>query len=137
MRIKTMKYAELKNQTQKRFNNIPGMFFAFSNEQFNEGIKKVGLNEDDTDQLVRLGGGGYIKKDCKQIMLDAMEQNEKELADFLATEEGLIDALVYELNNHEYSYTGEIDDALDALGLEVKDIPKDILRSALELAYKE
>ena len=39
---KINKYAEMKREHQAEIENFP-MFFAFSNEQFDENIKKVGL----------------------------------------------------------------------------------------------
>jgi hypothetical protein len=44
---------------------------------------------------------------------------------------------VYELGNHEYSYTGDIDETLDALGFTIEDIKNDErLEKGLLLAMK-
>lgn len=45
---------------------------------------------------------------------------------------------LFELDNHEYGYTGEYEDALESLGLTMKDVHKSVrLTRALEKAAKE
>lgn len=45
---------------------------------------------------------------------------------------------LYELENHEYSYTGTAEDALDSLGLSFEDVAADPrLALGLSLAEKE
>ena len=55
------------------------------------------------------------------------------------TGEGFIkDMFLYELENHEYSYTGTVEDALDSLGLSFEDVAADPrLALGLSLAEKE
>ena len=48
------------------------------------------------------------------------------------------DMFLYELENHEYSYTGTVEDALDSLGLSFEDVASDPrLARGLDLAEQE
>lgn len=50
----------------------------------------------------------------------------------------LYQMFLFELDNHEYGYTGEYEDALESLGLTMKDVHKSVrLTRALEKAAKE
>jgi hypothetical protein len=65
--------------------------------------------------------------------------HEKEMADAIAadkTGEGFIfEMFDYELGNHEYVYTCDISDTLDALGLTIEDLAKNpALRAGLKAA---
>lgn len=51
---------------KNRFDDFDGLFFAFNNSQFSEGMKKIGLNPDDTDKILSIGAGGYIAKNRKE-----------------------------------------------------------------------
>ena len=55
------KYDEVKNRHQKRVNDFP-LGFAFSNEQFKNMMEKWGLTENDTDKIVSIDGGGFLRK---------------------------------------------------------------------------
>lgn len=112
-------YAALKQRQQEEINAFP-MMFAFSNKQFSEGMAKLGLNVDDTDKIYRLGNtGGYIRKTDSEALHQLMAKHDKELNDAIAadkTGEGFIFQMFnYELANHEYNYTGDLEDTLDAL----------------------
>ena len=39
------KWKEITNKHQEEYNNFEGKFFAFSEEQFKEGMNEIGLNE--------------------------------------------------------------------------------------------
>lgn len=135
------KYEEIKNKHQKRVNEFP-LGFAFSNEQFKDMMEKWGLKENDTDKILSIGAGGFIRKtDLTEYnkMWDEIRKENNDLIEQDKTGEGYIkDMFVYELENHEYGYTYELDDTLDALELsydQVMEIPT--LKHGLELAKKE
>lgn len=113
-------YKELRNKHSEEVNNFP-MFFAFSDSQFEEGMKKIGLTVTDTDKIYSLGGGGYYKKTDAKAFSDMLETHKKELNESIEndkTGEGFIyDMFYFELCNHEYGYTYEIDDTIDSLNL--------------------
>ena len=113
-----MKYSELEAAAEKRISSVP-MFFAFSNEQFAEGLKKLGV--DDPKELVSIIGGGYIKKTDKHLLEEAYEENMKERKEFLADPKQLHEAFLYELGNHEHCITGNDVEVWCAVGASVKD----------------
>ncbi len=137
----TNKYDEVKEKHQKIVNEFP-MKFAFSDEQFNQGMKELGLDPKDTDKVVSIGGGGFIRKsDAKKFgdMWDSLRKEHNDLINADKTGEGYIkDMFVSELENHEYGYTYELDDTLDALELTREQIANSpTLKHGLELARKE
>ena len=135
------KYDEIKEKHQKIVNEFP-MKFAFSDEQFNRGMKELGLDPKDIDKVVSIGGGGFIRKsDVKKFgdMWDTLRKEHNDLIKADKTGEGYIkDMFVSELENHEYSYTYELDDTLEALELTKEQIANSpSLSHGLELARKE
>jgi hypothetical protein len=118
-------YSELKKQHQKEVNEFP-FIFAFSNKQLAEGMAKLGLKEDETNKLISIGNGGFIRKTDKEALNEMFNRHEKELKKAISedsTGEGFIYQMFdYELANHEYCITYEIDDTLDALGLTIDEI---------------
>jgi hypothetical protein len=134
-------YLILKRKHQEDVNNFP-MVFAFSNKQFEEAMEKLGLTVADTDKIYSIGGGGYMRKTDSEAwseMLDRHSKEMKEAIDSDSTGEGFIfDMFAHELANHEYSYTGEIDPTLDALGLTIDEVNANAkLQRGLEMARKK
>lgn len=122
-------YRELKDKQQAEVNAFP-MFFAFSQQQFDEGMKKLGLEPTDTDKIYKLGNtGGFYRKSDSEALHAMFERHEQEMKDAIAadkTGDGFIfDMFDYELANHEYGYTRDMTDALEALGLTLEDINAD------------
>lgn len=136
------KYKELKNKQQIEYDKFP-KFYAFSNEQFREGMKKLGLDENQENEILSYGGMGlYIKKEDKEELESLFTRQKNELKEEIKndkTGEGFIkDMFSTELANHEYGYTGEIKDTLDSLGLTYDDIEEnDNLLNGLNLAKKQ
>lgn len=123
------KYSELRERQQKEINDFP-MFFAFNNKQFEEGMLKLGLKPSDTGKIYKLGNtGGFYRKSDSQAFRDMLERHYQEKADAIAadtTGDGFIfDMFNYELANHEYGYTHDPEDTLDALGMTREEIAAD------------
>ena len=116
------------------------MGFAFSESQFKETMKKLGLEENETDKIIGIGiGGGFIRKtdvEAFNEMNKRHRQEEKEAIKNDLTGEGYIkDMFEYELANHEYGYTYNLEDTLNALGLTIEKINNDQrLKHGLDLA---
>ena len=110
------KYAELRSRQQKEVNALP-LGFAFNNRQFEEMMKGWGLDpEKDLDKIVSIGCGGFIRH--KRELKEAVAADQ--------TGEGFIfDMFLCELDNHEYSYTGDTSEALEALGLTAQEVVDD------------
>lgn len=120
------KYREMKERHQKEVNDFP-MMFAFNESQFEEGMRKLGLEPTDTDKVFRFGetGGFYRRTDSKWLK-EMLQRHEQELADAIAedkTGDGFIfDMFYYELANHEYCITYDYEDTFCSLGLTEEEI---------------
>lgn len=115
-----MNYQQYQKISAERINNLP-MFFAFSDAQFAEGMAKIGLAKEDTKQIFSLGGGGYIKKTDSHLLEKALEENEIDRKSVIADDKELLNAIVYELGNHEYCITGDPEPTCSALGISLDD----------------
>lgn len=135
------KYKEFSDRVMEEVNALP-LGFAFSNKQFEEMMNEWGLTVEDTDKIYKLGiSGGFYRKEDSQFIKDTLARHEQELQDEIAADPDgtnfIYDMFVYELRNHEYSYTGDIDETLDALGFTIEDIKNDErLEKGLLLAMK-
>ncbi|MGN0960756.1 MAG: hypothetical protein ACI4PF_00990 [Christensenellales bacterium] len=136
-----MKYLELKQKQQKEINDFP-FGFAFSNEQFKEMMEKFGLSENDTDKIYSIGAGGYIKKTDADAMHEMFKRHRQEIEEEIEKDKtgtGFIyEMFKYELSNHEYCITYDLEPTLDALGLTLDEINiKENLKNGLKKALKD
>ena len=124
----TNQYQILKDRQHKEFNAFP-MGAAFSQQQFAEMMAKWGLLPTDTDKILHIGGGCYIRKTNREAFHELVDRLDREKQEAIAadtTGDGIIkDMFLYELANHEYCITYDLDDTLDALGLTVDEINAD------------
>ena len=114
------RYAELRKRQQEEFNALP-LGFAFSQKQFNEMMEGWGLDpEKDLDKILSIPAGGYVQKKDADLLHQTVERHDTEMAAAISedkTGEGFIyEMFLYELDNHEYGYTRDTEDTLDALG---------------------
>ena len=118
-----MRYIELKQKQQDEINNFP-MAFAFSDKQLENAMQQLGVTS--TDELLSIGGGGLIRKSDRELLKQLSDRQEKELWEHInadKTGDGFIyDMFLYELDNHEYIITYDVEETLDALGLSRADI---------------
>lgn len=123
-----MTYAELKNKHEQEMNAFP-LGACFSQKQFEEMMQKWGLTIDDTDKILSIGGGCYIRKSDRQTFHDMINRFEQERKDAIAadpTGDGYIyQMFLCELANHEYCITYDLEDTLNALGLTIEEINAD------------
>lgn len=100
-------YSEYKEKRQCEFSDLP-IFFAFNNDQFEEGMQSIGLAADDTDKIYSLGAGGYFKKTDKPL-IDAFFNKTDILPELMQDHEFCENAVYDELCNHEYmiNYQGD------------------------------
>ena len=78
------KYEEMKARQQAEVNAFP-MFWAYSKEDFFEGMKKLGVENE--SELCYLGAGldgGFIKKTDKQRFKDMLIRHKQERTDAIA-----------------------------------------------------
>lgn len=111
---------QIKSEKEASVSNLLescGVFFAFSNEQFNEG--KTPLQEG--EKYVSMGAGGYMPKGKVDTYLKGIKEINKQFKKDIAESKELRYAhIAYELNNHEAYYTMDIENTLSALGEDYK-----------------
>ena len=119
-------YSQMKSRHQKAVDNLP-MYFAFGDRQFNELRERLGFEteEEMLKNVFTLGAGSIILKKDKELVMSTFEQNSKEMDEAMKNDDFLLSAFEYELGNHEYVITYEIDETLDALGID----PEEYLNS--------
>ena len=135
-------YADMKRRHQEEINRLP-LGFAFNDRQFGEMMHGWGLDpEKDTDKLYRLPGGGFVQKKDHALLHETLERQEAELQAAIGadeTGEGFIyEMFLCELCDHEYGYTRDTEETLDALGYTAEEVlgnPR--LKKGIEKAVSE
>ena len=119
------RYAELKQRQQEEFNAFP-MQYAFSNQQFAEGMAALGLTPADTDKIYKTPGNEFYRREDGPRLKEMMDRFGRELREAIAgdqTGDGFIyEMFLYELDNHEYGCTRDTEDTLCALGYTADEI---------------
>lgn len=108
-------YADIRKETETARNALiekSDLFFAFSNEQFEEGMSKTTLAEG--DEIVRFWGG-FIPKSQRPALIAGFEEISKAEHEQIKKFKLEEDEVLYELANHEAFYVGSIEDTLRAL----------------------
>lgn len=133
MEVKTETYSQMSHRHQKEVDEFP-IGAAFSKAQFEEMMQEWGLKVTDTKKILSLGAGCYIRKSDEPAFAEMMKRHHREMkAAIKADHAG--DGFIYqmfrdELNNHEYGYTGDETDTLEALGLTLEEIANNPALSA-------
>jgi hypothetical protein len=100
-------YKQLKDRQQKEMDAFP-LGAAFSKQQFADMMQEWGFTVDDTDKIISIGAGCFIRKSDKEAFFNMLKRHDKEMQDAIAedkTGDGFIyDMFYYELANHEYIY---------------------------------
>ena len=131
-------YLELKGRHQKDIDGFP-MFWAYSKEQFAAGMRKLGLEPEQTALVCHLVAGAICRKSDTSLFYDMMERHDAEMqAAIEADKTGagfIFDMFNYELANHEYVITRDVSDALRSVGLSIDDVrANENLKRGLKLA---
>lgn len=134
-------YAEMKKRHQAETNALP-MYWAFTEERFDEILKELGLTKNDTDKLCRAPGGGFCLASDAQMIADTLIRHRKELEAAIeadATGDDFVkDMFMYELRNHEYTYTLETEETIESCGFTEEQVEADPrLKLGLEAAAKQ
>ncbi len=129
-----MHYYTFKEKNKKEMNQFinKNVFFAFSNEQFEKGLQKLNekhseLNlsmENYQDHLYSWVGGGFVLKSAQKEEEQMWKRMHKHERKYLSNFKNLVNALEYEMSNHECGYTCRYSDGLKALGYSLKDLEK-------------
>lgn len=134
-------YVEMKKRHQTETNELP-IYWAFTEERFNEILKELGMTKNDTDKLCKTFGGGFcLVKDVKMIADTLIRHSEEKKAAIEADETGdgfIKDMFLYELRNHEYTYTLETEETIESCGFTKEQVEADPrLKLGLEAACKQ
>lgn len=106
-----MTYLELKKTHSKEISDFP-MFFAFNQQQFEQGLEKIGATK---EEIVHIGAGGYMKQEHFSSFQDMLERHEQEhQAKMLNDEDYAYHMMKHELANHEYVLTGDLKPSFEA-----------------------
>jgi hypothetical protein len=127
LKMKTF-YKITKERHQKEFNDFSkkSMFFAFDKKQFEEGMKKLGLEPTETNKIVSIGAGGYLLKDRIDEFKNLAKKQKEELKQLRKNKKQFAaDMFAYELANHEFGLTYDLSETLDALGMTLSGIKKE------------
>ncbi|MGN0518058.1 MAG: hypothetical protein ACI4II_04980 [Acutalibacteraceae bacterium] len=131
------KYTELKAKQQAEVNSFP-MFFAFTQQSFDKGMKRLGLEPTDTASVLSIGSGGYIRKSDWDSLMAMFARHKEEREQAIKEDKTgngyIFQMFYYELKNHEFWYTGDTEDTLNSLGLTEEEINSN---PALEHGYKK
>ena len=129
-------YLELKERQQNELNNLP-IYWAFGQSQIDELVQKLGFKTEDDllKNVFTIGAGSIILKKDKELVLDTFKRHEKELNDNMLNDDFLQSAFEYELANHEYIITYDLDETLRALGIKKDEFYNDDrLKNIMSLA---
>lgn len=114
-------YRELLQKHQQEVNVLP-IRYAFGEQQFREMMNAWGLDpEKDLDKIYRLGdaGGFYLRTDARLVcdtFCRLKEEREAAIAEDKTGDGFIYQMFLCELANHEYNYTEDVEETLDALG---------------------
>ena len=136
-------YQEMKKRHQDEINALP-LAFAFSDEQLRAKLDAWNITEEEAvaGAIINIGHGGFIRSSDEALVMGTFERITREedaarAADL--TGDGYIyEMFLTELNNHEYSYTGDIMETLDALHITPEELnASPALQNGLKKAVKE
>ena len=140
MELLKLNYLEFKEEQEKKANEcIDGkVYFAFgtSKEEVKTKLEEQGVS---VENVVGIGAGGYILKECYDDVLKFFVKQSKELKEF--TLNNLNEALVCEFANYEleislsYSYKTFLTDVLGFTEAEIEENKDEINKAIAD--YKE
>lgn len=118
-------YPELRKRQQKEFDNFP-LGAAFTDDSFNQMMEEWGLDPvTDTDKIISLGAGCFIRKADKAAYMEMAERFYNEKKAGFENDDFLYSAFRFELSNYECFYSGDYIPALRALGFKESEIESD------------
>lgn len=138
-----MTYAEMLDKQQKEFDVFSEgkIFFAIvsNRKEFDEILRREGVTR---KEISPIGFGGYIRKQYIDQMRELVNKHKREKQEAIQADKdgtGFIKSMfLYELANHEFAYTYDMEEALNSLHLTPDGINNNpALRNGLYLAIKE
>lgn len=134
-------YKEMMKRHQEEFNKFP-IAFAFDKEDIKEGLKQLGLTENDKDKVILIEDSAFIRKEDKKAYDNLHNNHYKELQEAIKNDttgaEFIQGMFEEELANHDYDYTRDLHYTLMACGFTINDInSNENIRNGLELALQK
>ncbi len=111
----------LEKQISEGFTKV-GVFFAFSDKQFEEGKTH---KEAPDNEYISIGHGGFIHKSNKESYINFTDVLVKQYEEEYKSKVKFDDVIEYELANYEYYYTFDIETAVDVIADLYSEIPKE------------
>lgn len=139
--MQTKEYKEFKEQQNKTFNEFikDKVFWAFNQEQFNEGMKKIGLEPTEENKRLLVGwyNGATRRTDVSRIN-EFLQKQKDELYKRINQDKSFgIQAFYYEFMNQECGISGRFEEARNVLGYTKEDINNnEYLKEVHHEAYK-
>lgn len=119
MNQKFNSYAEMLEFNRQEVEAFP-LFYAFTDEALEEGMQRLGV--DSFEEICKVGWATFVRKSDFNTYAEMIEQQQARKEEALKDPLFLKNALIYELFNHEYAYTLEPDEAVEALGFQMRDV---------------
>lgn len=88
-------YKQLKDRQQKEMDAFP-LGAAFSKQQFADMMQEWGFTVDDTDKIISIGAGCFIRKSDKEAFFNMLKRHDKEMQDAIA-EDKTGDGFIYDM----------------------------------------
>lgn len=110
-----MTIQEIKDQKQRAIDQLIdecGMFFAFTNEQFEKNKTPIA----DGDKYTACGGGAYMPKSKVQAWMKGSKAIERNYKAAIKIHKQRKENILFELRNREAFYTCDIQETLEVLG---------------------
>lgn len=128
-------YLELREKHQKAINDFP-IGFTFNDSQFKEVLAKLSVK--DPSELISIGNGGFIRHSDYKEFSEMLKNFDTEEAKAREDPAFCYEMFLYELGNHEYCITYDLEDTLYACGLTLEQVQSNsILSKALIKARKD
>lgn len=124
------KYKKMKEQQQERFRSFP-LVCDYSEAMFEWGMKRLGLEPGDVDQLEQVMTNGFCRKSDVAAFYRMMGDFQAQLYRNMENKDFAVDAFCCELQNHKH----DLHKALGALALSKEDVKNNpMLKAALQEA---
>ena len=134
-------YKQLKERHEAEVNSFikEYCFFAFSNDQFEDGMKELNLDPTAEKNLIaRIPGGGFVLKEHLDEFNELLDRHKNETrAGITAEPDGkgfLYQLLTAEMFNHEYGLTQNDEEALSYTPLTAEDLDNPVIYDTYQRA---
>ena len=118
-----MKYREFREYWQKEFEKLP-VKYAFNQKQLEKAMNELGLDvKTDMDKVISIFGAGDIwRKDDVEKYKEFSRKESEQRNELMKDKEFVKDMFLYEMGNHEYGYTLDSEDVIEACGLTMTEV---------------